>query len=84
MRQGRAQSGEWHVKIVCSLECHSCPSLLCLFVAFSLACTEIFLLHSAVPFKRVHMSKVILNRVVSPTPMPILGEGDALEAIELD
>ena len=46
MRQGRAQSGEWHVKIVCSLECHSCPSLLCLFVALSLACTEIFLLQS--------------------------------------
>ena len=46
MRQGRAQSGEWHVKIVYSLECHSCPLLLCLFVALSLACTEIFLLQS--------------------------------------
>ena len=54
------------------------------FFALSLACTEIFLLHSAVSFKRVHISKVILNSVVSPTPMPILGEGDVLEAIELD
>ena len=44
-----------------ALQCVSCPFLLCLSVALSLAYTEILLFHSAVSFKRVHISYVILD-----------------------
>ena len=37
----------YYVNIACSLLCHSCPLLLCLFVVPSFACTEITMLHSA-------------------------------------
>ena len=46
----------FNVQIAPSILCHSCSFLLCLFVALSPECTDIWLLNSAVSSKKTHIS----------------------------